>query len=154
MKNSRTISQRKADFDSWYFTLFKIVSRLSVFAYNTFYGMHIHPTALISHSAILDKTHARGIHIGSRSFVTGRVIILAHDFSRSIRCDTIIGSNVFIGVNSVIMPGVKIGNNVIIGSGSVVTGHIPSNCIAVGNPCVVINDRADIIEYGKLRDYT
>jgi acetyltransferase-like isoleucine patch superfamily enzyme len=116
--------------------------------------MHIHPTALISHSAILDKTHPQGIYIGSKSFVTGRVIILTHDFTRSIRCNTKIGNNVFVGVYSVIMPGIEIGNNVIIGSGSIVTSNIPSNCIAVGNPCRVINDKADIIEYGRFKDYT
>ncbi|WP_246076903.1 acyltransferase [Pedobacter ureilyticus] len=47
----------------------------------------------------------------------------------------IIGNNVFVGANSVILPGVQIGNNVVVGAGSVVTKDIPSNCIAVGNPC-------------------
>lgn len=48
-----------------------------------------------------------------------------------------IGSNVWIGGNTVINPGVRIGANVVIGSGSVVTKDIPDNCIAVGNPCTV-----------------
>ena len=37
-----------------------------------------------------------------------------------------------------ILPGVTIGDNVTIGAGSVVTKDIPSNSIAVGNPCKVI----------------
>lgn len=37
-----------------------------------------------------------------------------------------------------ILPGVKIGDNVTIGAGSVVTKDIPSNCVAVGNPCIVV----------------
>lgn len=49
-----------------------------------------------------------------------------------------IGDNVWIGGNSVILPGVHIGNNVVIGAGSVVTKDIPDNAIAVGNPCRVI----------------
>lgn len=49
-----------------------------------------------------------------------------------------IGSNVWIGGNTVINPGVTIGNNVVIGSGSVVTKDIPDNVIAVGNPCRVL----------------
>ena len=49
-----------------------------------------------------------------------------------------IGSDVWIGGKSVIMPGVSIGSNVVIGAGSVVTENIPSNTIAVGNPCKVI----------------
>lgn len=45
-----------------------------------------------------------------------------------------IGDNVWIGMNSCILPGVSIGDNSIIGSGSVVTKNIPSNEIWVGNP--------------------
>lgn len=52
--------------------------------------------------------------------------------------DVTIGDNVWLGGNTVIMPGVHIGNNVVIGGGSVVTKDIPDNCIAVGNPCRVI----------------
>ena len=49
-----------------------------------------------------------------------------------------IGNDVWVGGNSVILPGVKIGNNVVIGAGSVVTKNIPDNVIAAGNPCKVI----------------
>jgi len=49
-----------------------------------------------------------------------------------------IGNNVWIGGNSVILPGVTIGDNTIIGAGSVVTKSIPANVIAAGNPCKVI----------------
>lgn len=49
-----------------------------------------------------------------------------------------IGDNVWIGMNSVVMPGVKIGDNVVIGACSVVSKDIPSNCIAVGTPCRVV----------------
>ena len=52
----------------------------------------------------------------------------------------IIGNNVFIGANSVLLPGIKIGNNVIIGAGSVVCKDICENTIAVGNPCKVIKE--------------
>ncbi|SFW40583.1 sugar O-acetyltransferase [Cellulophaga fucicola] len=48
-----------------------------------------------------------------------------------------IGDNVWIGGNVVINPGVTIGANTVIGSGSVVTKDIPSNVIAVGNPCTI-----------------
>ena len=46
-----------------------------------------------------------------------------------------IGNDVWLGGNVTILPGVSIGNNVVIGAGSVVTKDIPSNCVAVGNPC-------------------
>lgn len=48
-----------------------------------------------------------------------------------------IGDNVWIGGNSVIFPGVTIGDNVTIGAGSIVTKDIPSNVLALGNPCAV-----------------
>lgn len=49
-----------------------------------------------------------------------------------------IGSNVWIGGNTVINPGVTIGENSVIGSGSVVTKDIPADSLAVGNPCKVL----------------
>ncbi len=49
-----------------------------------------------------------------------------------------IGNNVWIGGSVTILPGVLIGDNVTIGAGSVVTKDIPSNSVAVGNPCKVI----------------
>lgn len=49
-----------------------------------------------------------------------------------------IGNNVWIGANSVILPGVTIGDNTVIGAGSVVTKDIPSNVVAVGNPCCIM----------------
>ncbi|WP_170074410.1 sugar O-acetyltransferase [Paraclostridium dentum] len=51
-----------------------------------------------------------------------------------------IGDNVWIGGGAIINPGVTIGDNAVIGSGSVVTKDIPSNCVAVGNPCKVIKN--------------
>lgn len=54
--------------------------------------------------------------------------------------DITIGDNVWIGGNTCIMPGVKIGKNVVIGAGSVVTKDIPDDVIAFGNPCKVVRN--------------
>lgn len=51
-----------------------------------------------------------------------------------------VGNNVWIGANVSVLPGVTIGDNTIIGAGSVVNKDIPSNVIAVGNPCKVIRN--------------
>ena len=51
-----------------------------------------------------------------------------------------VGNNVWIGGNVCVMPGVTIGDNVVIGAGSGVTKDIPSNVVAVGNPCKVLNE--------------
>lgn len=53
----------------------------------------------------------------------------------------IIGNNVWIGANSTILPEVTIGDNVIIGANSLVNKDIPSNSIAVGNPCKPIKPK-------------
>ena len=50
----------------------------------------------------------------------------------------IIGSNVFIGCNSIILKGTKIGDNCVIGAGSVVHGEYENNLIIAGNPAKVI----------------
>ena len=49
-----------------------------------------------------------------------------------------IGSKVWIGGGTTILPGVVIGDGCTIGAGSVVTRSIPPRSVAVGNPCRVI----------------
>lgn len=64
-----------------------------------------------------------------------------------------IGKNCWIGAGALIMPGVTIGDNTVIGAGSVVTKDIPSNVVAVGNPCRVMREinEQDMITYFKGR---
>jgi len=49
-----------------------------------------------------------------------------------------VGNNVWFGSNVVVTGGVTIGDNSVIGAGSTVVKDIPSNSVAVGNPCRVI----------------
>ena len=58
------------------------------------------------------------------------------EYAKSIK----IGNNVWFGGNVCVLPGVTIGDNVVIGAGSIVTKNIPSNVVAVGNPCRVIKE--------------
>ena len=51
-----------------------------------------------------------------------------------------IGKNCWIGAGAIILPGVTIGDQVVVGAGSVVTKDLPSNVVAVGNPCRVIRE--------------
>ena len=57
--------------------------------------------------------------------------------------DTIIGNDVWIGQNAVILPGVHIGNGAIIGANSVVGSHVDDYTIVVGNPAKVLRKRFD-----------
>lgn len=49
-----------------------------------------------------------------------------------------IGKNCWLGAGVIVLPGVTVGDNVVVGAGSVVTKDIPSNVVAVGNPCRVL----------------
>ena len=51
-----------------------------------------------------------------------------------------IGNDVWIGGNTVVLPGVTIGSDVVIGAGSVVTRDIPDHVVAAGNPCCVLRE--------------
>ena len=54
-----------------------------------------------------------------------------------------IGKNCWLGAGVIVVPGVTIGDNVVIGAGSIVTKDIPSNVVAVGNPCRVLREIND-----------
>lgn len=90
------------------------------------------------------------IVIGDNTLIGGNVLVTDSDWHQTDyrdrlankgavkSADVIIGKNVFIGTRSIILKGVTIGDNSIIGAGSVVTGDVPANVIAAGNPCKVI----------------
>ncbi len=103
------------------------------------------------HTNYIDDQKPWLISIGNNVEITRGVVIITHDYAWSVikqRTGEIIGSrgkvqignNVFIGINTVIMPGVTIGDNVIIGANSLITKDIPSDSIVAGSPAIVIGD--------------
>ena len=96
------------------------------------------------HGVILDPGHCWLITIGDNVTMAPRVHILCHDASTKQFLNytkigrVTIGDNVFIGAESVVLPGVTIGSNVIIGANSTVTHDIPANSVAAGSPARVI----------------
>lgn len=93
---------------------------------------------------ILDPSHCWLIEIGDHVTMAPRVHVLCHDASTKQFLGytkigrVTIGDNVFIGAETVVLPGVTIGDNVIIGANSTVTHDIPSGMVAVGSPARVI----------------
>ncbi|WP_428409225.1 CatB-related O-acetyltransferase [Hyphococcus sp.] len=66
-----------------------------------------------------------------------------HDWAKGSRGDTVIGNDVWIGTDAVILPGVTIGDGAIIGSKAVVASDVPAYGIAVGNPARTLRQRFD-----------
>lgn len=64
---------------------------------------------------------------------------------------TIIENDVWIGCNSVILPGIKVENGAVIGAGSVVTKSVPPYAIVVGVPAKVIGYRFTMEQIDKLQ---
>lgn len=102
------------------------------------------------------------IEIGDRVTVTHGVRLLTHDGSTWLMRDSEgrryhyapikIGNDVFIGVDSIIMPSVRIGDKVVVAAGSVVTKSVPSGVIVAGNPARIIGDYSQY-EQRCLRKY-
>lgn len=117
---------------------------------------HIQKDTVIESGVKLDKLNRQGIHIGSGCLIASGTTILSHehifvkpDGSYYFQ-DTFIGKNCFIGVNSLICPGVRIGNQCVIGGGSVVTKDIPDHSMAVGVPAKVIKSGIQMDENAHL----
>jgi len=119
----------------------------------------------IAKSARFDDFNS--ITLGDRLVVSMNVHFLTHDYSYTtaliaigeqpetdigVLREIIIGNNVFIGMNSLLLPGTKIGNHVIIGAGSIVRGTIADYSIVAGNPAVVIGDIRTLAEKIKRRE--
>ena len=96
-------------------------------------------------------TSKKCIEIGDNTMLAPNVIIVDSDFHiiwppenrfKQVGDDldeaVIIGRNVWIGMNSIILKGASIGDNSVIGAGSVVNSAIPANCIAAGNPARIV----------------
>ena len=112
-------------------------------------GHHVHLGRNIYANAglkLVDDTH---IYIGDYTMLGPNVVIAtaAHPIDAGLRRKGLqynkpvrIGKNCWLGAGVIVMPGVTIGDNVVIGAGSIVTKDIPSNVVAVGNPCRVLRE--------------
>ena len=95
---------------------------------------------------MVDDTH---IHVGDYTKFGPNVVLATagHPILPSLRelgtqynAPIKIGKCCWLGAGVVVLPGVTIGDNTVVGAGSVVTKNLPSNVVAVGNPCRVIRE--------------
>ena len=157
MKNARKLIQKLNTTDSWEFQSINMLVRElfgkadeSTFLNPPFYcdygsNIFVGKNCFINYNCtILDNAR---VTLGDNCLLAPNVSIYTaghalHPQSRVLGyeygIEVIIGNNVWIGGNTVILPGVHIGDNVVIGAGSVVTKDIPDWSFAAGNPCRVI----------------
>ena len=112
----------------------------------------------------IDIQRPHMLKIGNYVKITSGVTILTHDYSRSVLCNmrqygnvgeaanTVIGNNVFVGINSIILMGAHIGNNTIVGAGSVVSGEFEDNVVIAGNPAKVVCSLESFYEKRKSKE--
>lgn len=141
----------------------KLVSSILKFIKRSKYrraGVIIGKNTFISPKAYIDCHPGSKIIIGSNCYITRNVVILNHtDTYRGgplgiwedkgahrVNKDVVIGDNVFIGVNSVILPGINIGNNAVIGALSLVNCDIPEGTVWAGVPVREITTTEDMIK--------
>lgn len=106
---------------------------------------------------ILDPSHCWLIEIGDNVTMAPRVHILCHDASTKKFLNytkigrVTIGNNVFIGAESVVLPGVTIGSNVIIGANSTVTHDVPDGMVVAGSPARVLCSLEEYLQKERAR---
>lgn len=130
--------------------------------YANFGGRHIHFGNRVYcnfGTTMVDDTH---IYVGDYTMFGPRVTIATagHPILPELRAQGYqynapvrIGKNCWLGAGVIVLPGVTIGDNVVVGAGSVVTKDLPSDVVAVGNPCRVLRpvNEKDKIYYFKDR---
>lgn len=107
-----------------------IIGRFCSIAYNVKIGLGGHPIDWVStHPFAYDKKY---------KFVNQN-----KNFHNEESKKTIIGNDVWVGANAIILAGVKIGNGVIIGANSLVTKDVDPYAIVYGNPAKMSRYRFD-----------
>ncbi|WP_339060441.1 acyltransferase [Tepidibacillus marianensis] len=108
--------------------------------YRTFLHMEIGEKSAIALMVMMDTMFPERIHVGDNSIIGYNTTILAHEYllNEYRLGDVYVGSNVMIGANSLILPGVTIGDYSIVGAGSVVTKDVPPHAFVAGNPAKLI----------------
>src|SRR6266540_5606122 len=119
---------------------FAPTSRLRV-AFHRLRGVDIGDSVEIGYEVLIDNLYPEKVHIGNHATVSARSTILAHDEAKAyardeaeVIADTYVGEKAFIGVASVVLPGIRVGPRAIVGAGSVVTGDVAAGAIVVGVP--------------------
>ncbi|MBX9881858.1 MAG: hypothetical protein K2X73_07785 [Sphingomonas sp.] len=102
--------------------------------------MNIDPSARIATTALIDRTWPRGVHIAADVIIGEEAVILTHDMTRGLFCDTRIGRGTVIGPRAIVLPGVTIGAGCVVLAGALVNRDIPDGVTVIGNPARPIDE--------------
>lgn len=119
-------------------------------------GVNFQPGTVNIYGRVVWGTEPWLITLGKNVHITDGVKFINHDggtllYRRQIpdleiTKPIVVGNDVYIGNNVIILPGVTIGNNVIIGAGAVVTKNIPDNSVVAGVPAKIIKTTDEYFE--------
>lgn len=103
-------------------------------------GMKVGKSTSFGLMVMVDIFFPELISIGENTVIGYNTVILGHEYliKEYRKGQVIIGSNVMIGANCTILPGVTIGDNAVVSAGSLVNRDIPSNAMAGGVPVKLI----------------
>jgi acetyltransferase-like isoleucine patch superfamily enzyme len=110
--------------------------------YRRVLGMKIGENTAFALMVMVDVFFPEKIHVGNNSIIGYNTTILAHEYLiNEYRLGEVrIGSNVMIGANCTILPGVTIGDHAVVGAGSVVHKDVAPYSFVAGNPLRVIRE--------------
>ncbi|MEK4701087.1 DapH/DapD/GlmU-related protein [Solibacillus sp. FSL R7-0668] len=120
--------------------------------YRTFLKMKIGKQTSLALMVMPDSMFPERISVGDNTIIGFNTTILAHEYLiEEYRLgDVEIGSQVMIGANSTILPGVKIGDGAIVSAATLVHKDVPAGAMAGGNPMRIIFTAEEMAERRKL----
>jgi acetyltransferase-like isoleucine patch superfamily enzyme len=116
--------------------------------YRTFLGLKIGEQTSFALMVMLDVMFPEKISVGRNTVIGYNTTILAHEYLiKEYRLGpVVIGSEVMIGANSTILPGITIGDGAIVSAGTLVHKDVPPGCFVGGNPMKVIYTKEELEE--------
>jgi len=109
-------------------------------------GVNVGEGCYVGFNVSVDTNYPELITIGNRVTISHDVVIITHtatpansDLSRLYNENkpVVIGNGAWLGVRSIVLPGISIGQNCFVGAGSVVSTNTTNNSLWAGNPCIL-----------------
>jgi len=114
--------------------------------YRTFLGVKVGEQTSFALMVMLDVMFPEKISVGRNTVIGYNTTILAHEYLiKEYRLGAVeIGSEVMIGANSTLLPGITIGDGAIVSAGTLVHKDVPAGCFVGGNPMRVIYTKEEL----------